>query len=89
MMNQIRQTSELKDNLLQLTKIAEETSEPLFFREAGYADMVLLSRQAFEKLLFDNEVYFKLLEAERDEELSDTTYTKEEILNDIDNALME
>ena len=45
--------------------------------------MVVLSMEAFEKLQFDSEVYFKLQEAEREAELTNERYSSKDILKDM------
>lgn len=45
--------------------------------------MVVLSMEAFEKLYFESETYFKLQEAEREAELTDKCFSSKDILNDM------
>ena len=52
-----------------------------------YGDMVVLSMEAFEKLQFESEVYFKLQEAEREATLTNERFSSKDILQDIKTIL--
>lgn len=65
-MKMIRPVSDLRNNFADISKTVHETAKPVFLTKNGYADMVVLSMEAFEALQFDSEVYSKLLEAERE-----------------------
>ena len=54
-----------------------------FLEKNGYGDMVGLSMEAFEKLYFESEIYFKQQEAEREAELTDKCFSSKDILNDM------
>ena len=79
-MNTIRPVSDLRNNFAEISKIVHETEPPVFLTKNGYGDMVVLSMEAFEKLQFESEVYFKLQAAEKEAELTDTRYSSKEIL---------
>ena len=51
--------------------------------------MVVMSMEAYEKLSFDSDVYFRLLEAEKEAELTDTRYSPKDVLKTIKDALGE
>jgi PHD/YefM family antitoxin component YafN of YafNO toxin-antitoxin module len=55
----------------------------MFFTKNGYADMVVMSMEAFEKLQFESEVYYKLSEAEKEAALTNKLYDSKEILDSI------
>ena len=65
-MNTIRPVSDLRNSFAEISKIVHETAQPVFLTKNGYGDMVVLSMEAFQNLQFESEVYFKLLEAERE-----------------------
>ena len=46
-----------------------------------------MSMDAFEKLQFESEVYFKLQEAEREAELTDLRYSSKDVLKELKSAL--
>ena len=88
-MKMIRPVSDLRNNFSEISKIVHETAKPLFLTKNGYGDMVVLSMEAYENLQFASEVYFKLQEAERDAELTDTRYSSKEVLSAMQNAIAE
>ena len=49
--------------------------------------MVVLSMEAYENLQFESEVYFKLKEAEREAELTDTRYSSKDVLKAMREAI--
>lgn len=88
-MNTIRPVSDLKNNFAEISKVVHETEQPVFLTENGYGDMVVLSMEAFEKLQFESEVYFKLQAAEKEAELTDTRYSSKEVLKAMKEAIGE
>lgn len=74
-MKMIRPVSDLRNHFADISKAVHETGEPLFLTKNGYGDMVVLSMEAFEKLHFESEIYFKLREAEREAELTDKRFS--------------
>ena len=79
-MKNIRPVSDLRNNFAEISKIVHENNEPVFLTKNGYGDMVVLSMEPYENLQFESEVYAKLLEAEREAEHSDKTYSTKEVL---------
>lgn len=79
-MKMIRPVSDLRNNFADISKTVHETSKPVFLTKNGYADMVVLSMEAFEALQFDSEIYFKLQEAEKEAELTNTRYSSKDVL---------
>ena len=79
-MNMIRPVSDLRNNFADISKTVHETDQPVFLTKNGYGDMVVMSMEAFEKLQFESEVYFKLKAAEREAELTDQRYSSKEVL---------
>ena len=73
-MKMIRPVSDLRNNFAEISKTVHETSQPVFLTKNGYGDMVVLSMEAYENLQFESEVYFKLREAEKEAELTNTRY---------------
>ncbi len=56
---------DLKDTA-NISNMVKETAGPVYVTKNGYEEMVLLSVDEYEKIMVLNEVYGKLLEAERD-----------------------
>ena len=82
-MKMIRPAPDLRNHFADISKAVHEIGEPLFLKKNGYGDMVVLSMEAFEKLYFESEIYFKLQEAEREAELTDKCFSSKDILNDM------
>jgi prevent-host-death family protein len=76
----IRPVSDLRNNFAEISKIVHETAQPVFLTKNGYGDMVVLSIEAFRNMQFESEVYSKLLEAEREAELTNKRYSSKEVL---------
>ena len=87
MSEKIRPVSDLRNNFAEISKQVHETNEPVFLTKNGFGDMVVLSMEAYEKLQFDSEVYFKLKEAEKSAELGGKTYSAKEVLKSIKELL--
>lgn len=79
----IRPVSDLRNNFADISRIVHETEQPVFLTKNGYGDMVVLSMEAFEKLQFESEVYFKLQEAEREAEVNKERFSSKDILRDM------
>ena len=79
-MNMIRPVSDLRNNFAEISKIVQETEQPVFLTKNGFGHMVVLSMEAYENLQFESEVYFKLKEAEREATATDKRYSSDEVL---------
>ena len=86
-MKMIRPVSDLRNNFAEISKTVHETSQPVFLTKNGYGDMVVLSMEAYENLQFESEVYFKLREAEKEAELTNTRYSSKEVLKAMKDAI--
>ena len=82
-MKMIRPVSDLRNKFADISRIVHETKQPVFLTKNGYGDMVVLSMEAFEKLQFESEVYFKLQEAEREAEINKERFSSKDILRDM------
>ena len=85
----IRPVSDLRNNFADISKTVHETAKPVFLTKNGYADMVVLSMEAYENLQFESEVYTKLQEAERQAALTDKRYSSKEVLKAMREAIGE
>jgi len=54
---EIRPSSELRNNYTYISKLAKETSEPVFLTKNGHGDMVLMSIELFKDMKRQNEIY--------------------------------
>jgi len=85
-MPQIRPVSDLRNNFADISKIVHETSEPVFLTKNGYGDMVVMSFEAYEKLQFESEIYFKLKEAELQAKLTNQRFSHKEVFDSLRQA---
>ncbi len=83
----IRPVSDLRNHFADISKTVHETAQPVFLTKNGYGDMVVLSMEAYEKLQFDSEVYFKLREAEREAAATGERYSSKEVLDAMREAI--
>jgi len=86
-MPQIRPVSDLRNKFVDISRIVHETSEPVFLTKNGYGDMVVMSFQAYEKLQFDSEIYFKLKEAELQAKQTNQRFSHKEVFDSIRQAM--
>ena len=86
-MNVIRPISDLRDNFTEISETVHETAQPVFLTKDGYGDMVVLSMESFQSMQFESEVYFKLLEAEREAEHTNKRYSSKEVLDAMREAI--
>ena len=82
-MPHIRPISDLRNSFADISKMVHESSEPIFLTKNGYSDMVVMSIEAYEKKLFESEIYFKLKEAELEANSRDKRYSHEEVFSDL------
>lgn len=82
-MPNIRPVSDLRNNFTEISNIVHETNNPIFLTKNGYGDMVVMSVEAYENMKFQNEIYFKLKEAEMENKNSDKRYTHDEVFCDL------
>ena len=80
-MNMIRPVSDLRNNFADISKTVHETAQPVFLTKNGYGDMVVMSMEAYEKMQFESDVYFKLAEAEREAEEIGERFSSKDVLN--------
>jgi len=85
--NMIRPVSDLRNNFADISKTVHETSQPVFLTKNGFGDMVVMSMEAFQNMQFESEVYFKLLEAERESEHTSTRYSSKDVLKALKTAI--
>ena len=88
-MSTIRPVSDLRNNFAEISKTVHETAQPVFLTKNGFGDMVVLSMEAYENLHFESEVYFKLLEAEREAEITSKRYSPKDVLRAMREAIGE
>lgn len=87
-MPHIRPVSDLRNNFADISKLVHETAEPVFLTKNGYGDMVVMSIDAYERKLFESEVYFKLKEAELEAKSTDKRHCHKEVFSDLRKRLV-
>lgn len=80
-MNTIRPVSDLRNHFADISKIVHETEQPVFLTKNGYGDMVVMSMEAYEKMQFESDIYYKLAEAEREAEETNERFSSKDILS--------
>ena len=70
-----------------ISQMCHESGEPVFVTKNGYGNMVVLSMEAYEKMHFESEVYFKLREAEQEAEYTDKRFSSEDVLKAMREAI--
>ncbi|MFD1416689.1 type II toxin-antitoxin system Phd/YefM family antitoxin [Oceanobacillus jeddahense] len=79
----IRPVSDLRNNFTDISRTIHETSEPVFLTKNGYGDMVVMSIEAYERKIFESDIYLKLKEAEIEAKSTDKRYTHEEVFSEL------
>ncbi|KJS88638.1 MAG: prevent-host-death protein [Peptococcaceae bacterium BICA1-8] len=85
----IRPVSDLRNHFTDISKIVHETAEPVFLTKNGYGDMVVMSIEAYERRLFESEIYFKLKEAELEAKSTDLRHSHEEVFSSLRKNLVD
>ncbi len=80
-MPQIRPISDLRNNFTDISKQVHNTGEPVFLTRNGYGDMVVMSIEAYERGLFESEVYQKLMESALESEGNPKLLTHGEVFS--------
>lgn len=88
-MPQIRPVSDLRNKFADISKVVHETGEPVFLTKNGYGDMVVMSFEAFERLQFESEIYFKLKEAELQARETDQRFSHKDVFDGLKKRLRE
>ncbi len=82
-MPHIRPISDLRNNFSEISRIVHETSEPVFLTKNGYGDIVVMSIEAYERKLFESDIYFKLKEAEFEAKSTNKRFSHNEVFSDL------
>ena len=82
-MPNIRPVSDLRNKFAEISESVHETQQPVFLTKNGYADMVVMSSEAYEKMRFESDVYFKLREAEIEARTTNQRYSHKEVMSEL------
>lgn len=79
----IRPISDLRTKLTEISKVIHESNQPIYLTKNGYGDMVLMSMEAYQEMIENNEIYLKMKEAEIYAELNTKRLSHEEVFNNL------
>jgi len=83
----IRPVSDLRNKFSDISRSVHETNAPIFLTKNGRGDMVVMSLAAYERNLFDSEIYLKLKEAEYQAASVKKRYTHDEVMTELKNTI--
>ena len=76
----IRPISDLRNEFSDISKVVHESNGPIYLTKNGRGDMVVMSLEAYERNLFEYDIYLKLREAEYQAASVKKRYTHEETM---------
>lgn len=85
-MLQIYPVSDLRTNLTEISKIAQQSNQPIYFTKNGRPTLVLMGVDAYNNH-FEEEVYLKLKEAENKEKQPSQYFSQEEVIAEMKNLI--
>ena len=85
----IRPISDLRNKFNDISRAVHESNEPVYLTKNGRGDMVVMSLEAYEKNLFETEVYLKLKEAEYQATSIKKRYTHDEVMSELRKIISE
>ena len=86
-MNRIRAVSDLRNNFSEISKIVNESSEPVFLTKNGYGNMVVMSIESYENLHFESEVYLKIAHVEKQATMTNQRFSSKHVLAEMKKAI--
>jgi prevent-host-death family protein len=81
----VRPVSDLRNRFSDISKTVHESAAPVYLTKNGRGDMVVMSLEAYEKNLFELEIYLKLKEAEYQAASVKKRYTHDEVMSELRN----
>lgn len=90
----IKPCADLRNNYNEISKICHSTNEPIYITRNGTNDLVILSDEAYENLILENEItneekIDRLISEHFDKHYKDFEEFKEDVLKNIDEAIKE
>ena len=85
----IRPISDLRNKFSDISKDVHKYNEPIFLTKNGVGNMVVMSFEAYEKNLFESEIYLKLKEAEIQAGLTSKRFTHDEVMLELQKVITE
>ncbi len=88
-MPKIRPISDLRNKFTEISEFVHESGEPVYLTKNGYGDMVVMSIEAYEKLMFEREISLKLKEAELEAQTTAKRHDHDEVMDKLRNLVNE
>ncbi len=88
-MLKIRPITDLRNNFADISKTVHENHNPVILTKNGYGDMVVMSIEAFEKLMLDNKIVEKLRNSSIEAKESKVRYDFDEVAKEMRRKLVE
>jgi prevent-host-death family protein len=76
----IRPVSELRNNFSTISQLVHVSNKPVYLTKNGRSDMVVMSIDAYERDLFETEIYLSLKEAVQQAQTTKKRYSKTAVL---------
>lgn len=83
----IRPVSDLRNHFSDISREVKENPEGVVLTKNGYADMVVMSYEAYSRKKMEDEIYQKLMESEIQARTSDVRLSHEEVLSKLHDRL--
>lgn len=80
-MPSIRPVSDLRNHFSKITEEVTLSGEPVFLTKNGCGSLVVMSMEAYEKGLYESEIYAKLKAAELEAKTTKSRFTHEEMMS--------
>lgn len=83
----IRPVSDLRNHFSDISREVKENPEGVVLTKNGYADMVVMSYEAYSRKKMEDEIYQKLMESEIQARTSDVRLSHEEVFSKLRDRL--
>ena len=83
----IHPVSDLRNKFSDISRVVHDSDAPVYLTKNGCPDMVVMSMEAYEKNLFEYEVFLKLKEAEYQAASVKKRYTHDEVMAELQNIV--
>jgi len=88
-MLQIRPVTDLRNNFTDISKMVHENMLPIFLTKNGYGDMVVMSIEAYEKMVLENKIAEKLRLSSIEAQNADNWYDFDDVAKEMRERLLE
>ncbi len=79
-MPNIRPVSDLRNKFADISREVHAADDPVFLTKNGYGDMVVMSMEAYERLMFNYEISAKLQAAENEAKNTNVRISHQDVL---------